>query len=1146
MPPYIPPGLQRFLGSTFTPSPPPQQVTGVGAGTGSYQPTGGIGGTAPGIGYVGVGSTGGTGGGRRGRTGGGTGGGGTGGTTTTGETTKQNIITTPTTQPPQTPPGFVGKIPSIQGGSGVTIVQGGGTITAPKAPYLPTTTTVYDTKLIESGGGVTAIPITKTVPGSSWHSYAGSGTITPTELTTVKSPDYYGEYQQNVRKTDILNRPINYGADIHYKQLKAEDEAQRIITNQIKRITSETGTATQNYYDTLIQQKYGGNIKDGTFYYSSEQELADYKKFQDTAAKQAQEYGNKYYEQRYKETINPQDIYSKQYKTQKLVTYTKEGKEYITSEYLYGKQMEYEETKADIEARISGKQGGLMAVAEEARFISASVLNPTILTGTIYNALTGKKDVLEDYVGATIRWKPKPGEGYGLEPIPNLMLKSYTEPGGLGQLSLIYAGFTTAATYAPTLTTLVGTGIMAPSAAFEVKQAVASGDLTGLGKFAFENVTLIGAMSGGSIAKGISGRLTEIGGGSMKLGIKEIPRLTSERITYALDKQLYSDIRSAYIEKQYPMKGSYTPTEQLTFNTSGQKFYGAVEYTRTRPGEAMYTAPPEPYATWTQIETVRPVPGSTYGFYDFVGGKVTKVSTFQKPMDLSLSKIPPKAEVPPSDQLSGIMSRPTTKTELAKFEAEQKLYTDTMQLGRQQPLTAMKTYEYVEGIGMREVITLKQTAPQQKLMDGLRISKETPIDLLKTPSKNFYSSDKLTLPSRTELFPSEQLTQTRGYVRVAPATKRFTTFTAKEIIGDLRAVGKKKPGFSKLEGFDYEQGAIIGISFPEGQRPLRFSGGKKTPLIYTREEGITTTPTSTGESTILTNKPIETKIVKPSPRKVELIGDYTSKEFKPSGLYESPELNTGWKYAPLDLHLLERSEQGLQTSSIWKRVRPQGITTPISKTKTEQLITSDIIGDVSKGKQGQMLMGKSETVFGQETSMMGLQETTGRQEPGLGLGLHYEELSIFDQASRESQENIQGMRQEQRQMQGQRYMTELLSKTKTSEKEKTKKPRPLIGDTDEEDLLGKKSKRYKKGKTSGGLAMGEKGIMADLLSATQSQARYGKATQPEPTPGLFEASEKTLFIRVPTKELMGKPERSLFGSQNNNKNMRGKKNVRYY
>jgi hypothetical protein len=71
-----------------------------------------------------------------------------------------------------------------------------------------------------------------------------------------------------------------------------------------------------------------------------------------------------------------------------------------------------------------------------------------------------------------------------------------------------------------------------------------------------------------------------------------------------------------------------------------------------------------------------------------------------------------------------------------------------------------------------------------------------------------------------------------------------------------------------------------------------------------------------------------------------------------------------------------------------------------------------------------------------------------------------------------------------------------------------------------------------------------KGLMADLLSVTQSQARYGKSTQPKLTTKLWKESEKSLFKRVPTQELM-KGGRTKADNLIGNKKKGGKKNVYY-
>ncbi len=71
-----------------------------------------------------------------------------------------------------------------------------------------------------------------------------------------------------------------------------------------------------------------------------------------------------------------------------------------------------------------------------------------------------------------------------------------------------------------------------------------------------------------------------------------------------------------------------------------------------------------------------------------------------------------------------------------------------------------------------------------------------------------------------------------------------------------------------------------------------------------------------------------------------------------------------------------------------------------------------------------------------------------------------------------------------------------------------------------------------------------KGLPPDLLSATISQARYGKSTAPKVTEKLFKESGKGLFLRTPTVELMkGNKNRNYMGSK---KTKGGTKKNAYY
>ena len=47
----------------------------------------------------------------------------------------------------------------------------------------------------------------------------------------------------------------------------------------------------------------------------------------------------------------------------------------------------------------------------------------------------------------------------------------------------------------------------------------------------------------------------------------------------------------------------------------------------------------------------------------------------------------------------------------------------------------------------------------------------------------------------------------------------------------------------------------------------------------------------------------------------------------------------------------------------------------------------------------------------------------------------------------------------------------------------------------------------------------KKTLLADLLSVTISQAKYGKATHPVVTRGMWKKAEKSLFLNIPTVEM---------------------------
>ena len=94
----------------------------------------------------------------------------------------------------------------------------------------------------------------------------------------------------------------------------------------------------------------------------------------------------------------------------------------------------------------------------------------------------------------------------------------------------------------------------------------------------------------------------------------------------------------------------------------------------------------------------------------------------------------------------------------------------------------------------------------------------------------------------------------------------------------------------------------------------------------------------------------------------------------------------------------------------------------------------------------------------------------------------------------------------------------------------------IIGKRDS-DKIGRRFKKPKKRrKIKSDSKMFDKGLLADMLSVTKSQARYGVATHPRLTKKIWKIGESTAFTRVPTVELM---------REKKSKNKRRNKNVLY-
>lgn len=104
-------------------------------------------------------------------------------------------------------------------------------------------------------------------------------------------------------------------------------------------------------------------------------------------------------------------------------------------------------------------------------------------------------------------------------------------------------------------------------------------------------------------------------------------------------------------------------------------------------------------------------------------------------------------------------------------------------------------------------------------------------------------------------------------------------------------------------------------------------------------------------------------------------------------------------------------------------------------------------------------------------------------------------------------------------------------------------PKPPFLPDDRDTLIRKKAKKKKLTKKPKIMEVGEKdkGLLSDLLSVTVSQARYGTATHPKLTKKIWKAGEKSLYMHVPTKELM--KEKKKRKKKKKPKLMRRQKNV---
>jgi len=140
-----------------------------------------------------------------------------------------------------------------------------------------------------------------------------------------------------------------------------------------------------------------------------------------------------------------------------------------------------------------------------------------------------------------------------------------------------------------------------------------------------------------------------------------------------------------------------------------------------------------------------------------------------------------------------------------------------------------------------------------------------------------------------------------------------------------------------------------------------------------------------------------------------------------------------------------------------------------------------------------------------------------REEPDVGFGLGWWTGLV----SKPGQRQILGLKQKQ--LLETMQQKELISVTQFGDLElfpPTEHAPPFALPGEEEKAKRIKRIKKRKGKGFSDTDRFDKGLLSDIVSVTQSQARYGIATHPKATKELWELGKKRMFVRVPTKEML--------------------------
>lgn len=364
-----------------------------------------------------------------------------------------------------------------------------------------------------------------------------------------------------------------------------------------------------------------------------------------------------------------------------------------------------------------------------------------------------------------------------------------------------------------------------------------------------------------------------------------------------------------------------------------------------------------------------------------------------------------------------------------------------------------------------------------------------------------------------------------------------------------------------------------------GKRIYKYDIGKegdafKSSFLQKGEKGFKKTSFKYEKAPPTITEKVEPLIEEPSVKgEVTLIKK--EKGFEPSGLYEGEGADVITVGRPLSRGEAEilRTTPTAEESFYWEgarpglarpttvkwRVRERGLTEALSEKEMGQgLMVSPAEGTqlrpwfISFGepisiqkpeyleglKYGELGRGEGLTGLKEKQIPVSVEETKEiqKQREDLGLGLGTRQGLLQEQALEELTET------ETKTRGGYdfRRWDELIKKTPGRPRPPREEPseRPPIfipprfpkKEKEEQELLPKKRKRQRDFiKTT--TRRKKQALIPDILSATISQARFGKATAPKESGILWKTAEKKLFLRSPTLELMQKAGKRIRGKR---------------